>query len=133
MTEALPAVDVDTLESGAIDLETFDHEAHVYAAWLYLGRYDVDEALLRFGRALSRLASRAGAADKYHATITGFFMLLVAERMQPGQGWVGFRDDNSDLFGEARSLLDHHYSSDRLASPLARAQFVLPDRVPTAP
>ena len=34
----LARLSVVGFESGRIDIDAFDHEAHVYVAWLYLGR-----------------------------------------------------------------------------------------------
>ncbi len=39
-----PAVTIDDLEQCRIEADSFNHEAHVYLAWLYLDRYSVAEA-----------------------------------------------------------------------------------------
>ena len=46
---------IDGFERGEIDLESFDHEAHLHLAWLYLEQFPLPEALERFDAALRRL------------------------------------------------------------------------------
>ena len=126
---AQPDISLEDFEAGNVDAAAFDHEAHVYVAWLFLDRYSSIEALSRFTTALRRLTRQLGVPDKYHATITWFFMLLIAERRdrmdQPG--WFAFRRRNADVF-QAGTLLRRYYSRSLLESPQARRGFVLPDR-----
>jgi hypothetical protein len=121
---------VEAFERGEIDPEAFDHEAHVYLAWLYLERFPLPEALGKFDVALRRLTVKLGVPGKYHATITWFFLLLIAERRNadPGADWNRFRRRNADLV-EDGGLLGRYYSRRTLASDRARQSFVLPDRV----
>ena len=117
-------------ESAALDPEKFDHEAHVHIAWLLLDEEQLPEATQRFTDALRRLTSRFGIEGKYHETISCFFMALIAERKshQAHSGWAAFAAENPDLLVKSEELLDRYYSRERLWSPLARQQFLLPDR-----
>jgi hypothetical protein len=45
-----PALSVDDLENANIDADSFDHEAHVRLAWMYLEKYPVTEAIDLFSR-----------------------------------------------------------------------------------
>lgn len=129
---ARPAFDVDAFERGRIDPESFDHEAHVYAAWNYLERFAPPEALEKFDAALRRLTVQLGIPGKYHATITWFFLLLIAERRdaecraEARADWFRFRQRNPDLF--EGGLLERYYRRQTLASGRARRSFMLPDR-----
>jgi hypothetical protein len=127
---AKPAFTVDAFENGPIDPDAFDHEAHVYVAWLYLERFPLLEAIAKFDAALRRLTVNLGIPGKYHATITWFFMLLIAERRnnEPGSDWFRFRRDNDDLVSNG-DILQHYYDSETLASDRARQSFVLPDKL----
>jgi len=127
---AKPAITVDAFEKGTIDPDAFDHEAHVYVAWLYLEHFPVPEAIARFDAALRRLTASLGIPGKYHATITWFFMLLIAERRNngPDSDWIRFRRDNNDLVSDGR-ILQRYYDSDTLVSDRARRTFVLPNRL----
>ena len=45
MNDESPApVTVESVECGDVDPDSFDHEAHVYAAWLFLDTYPAEEA-----------------------------------------------------------------------------------------
>jgi hypothetical protein len=129
-TVDLAGFTVEAFESGEIDPGAFDHEAHVYVAWLYLEQFPLPEALEKFNAALRRLTVRLGVPGKYHATVTWFFLLLIAERRSadPGADWFRFRRLNADLF-EDGGLLEHYYHRQTLASDRARRSFVLPDRL----
>ena len=121
---------IEGFESGEIDADLFDHEAHVFVAWLFVTRFELAEAVSRFEGSLRRLTQKLGVPNKYHATITWFFMLLIAERSRDNEGWPAFRARNPDLILDSKNTLDRYYSQARLNSDTARNQFVLPDRVP---
>ena len=127
---ALPGVSVEAFEHGEVDADAFDHEAHVYVAWLYLERFPLPAALEKFDAALRRLTVKLGVPGKYHATITWFFLLLIGERrsVDPGADWRRFRRQNADLI-EDGGILGRYYSRQTLASDRARRTFVLPDRL----
>jgi len=127
---AAARIDAAAFEAGAFDAAEFDHAAHVHVAWCYLRQYEFTEALRRFTRALRALTLRLGAPDKYHETITWFFMILIAERRAraPEQDWQAFSRHNADLVTGGSALLHRHYTEQRLRSTLARRQFLLPDR-----
>ena len=91
---------IERFEAGNIDPATFDHEAHIYVAWQYIGTYVRNDAIARFDAALRRLTEKIGATEKYNAMITWLFMLLIAERARAGEDWSAFRTRNSDLFDE---------------------------------
>ncbi len=124
---SLYAVSVESLERGEIDVEAFDHEAHVFAAWRFVSEMPLPEAIERFSSALKRLTRNLGVPEKYHGTVTWFYLLLIAERQRPDQDWDAFRAANEDLF--ERDLLGRYYTAECLGSEEARAGFVLPDRV----
>ncbi len=118
---------IDAVERGDIDVEAFDHEAHVYAAWRFVSEMPLPEAIERFSSALKRLTQNLGVPGKYHGTVTWFYMLLIAERQRPNQDWADFRKANGDLF--ERDLLTRYYTPEVLRSDEARTGFVLPDRI----
>ena len=126
---AEPPVSIAAMEAGDIDAATFDHEAHVYLGWLYVNRYPLAEAIDRFTGALRRLTEQLGVPDKYHDSISWFYLLLIAERRSAAGDaeWFSFRRDNDDLFRREPSILDRFYSRELLASDRARKTFVLPD------
>lgn len=120
---------IEQFESGQIEADLFDHEAHVYVAWLFVTTFELVDAIARFDSALRRLTARLGVPEKYHATITWFFLFLIAERSRDDEGWQAFKSRNPDLFKDSKATLNRYYSEARLFSDPARKQFVLPDRL----
>ncbi len=116
-------------EAADVVPEEFDHEAHVRVAWAMLGTAGLDACLGRYPSALRRITQRLGMPEKFHATVTGFLLLLIAERRaaMPAADWPTFRAANPDLLTEAGAILRRHYSATRLETELARAQFLPPD------
>jgi hypothetical protein len=127
--ESGPEWTIERFENGDIDPERFDHEAHVYIGWLYVQNYELAEAITKFDSGLKRLVAKLGADGKYHATLTWFFLLLIADRAQDDQSWLDFRQRNTDLIANSKELLSRYYSDDFLFSKRARERFVLPDRL----
>ena len=107
----------------------FGHEAHVRVAWIYLQRLQLAEAIQCFSEGLKRLTQKFGAEDKYHETITWFYLILINQRMaDPGtDDWEAFKSANPDILTSKPPLFAKHYSGETLASPLARKRFLLPD------
>ena len=116
-------------ERGDVDAEQFDHEAHIFVAWSYLQKYQLQESIARFCKALRKLTKKLGVESKYHETISWFFMILIAERNAASEDWQAFRRRNADLFATQPAIISAYYSSARLGSLLARTQFVIPDRL----
>jgi hypothetical protein len=131
---AKPQVSIEAFESGSIDAEAFDHDAHIYVAWLYLEQYPVLQAAQHYTDALKRLTRQLGIPGKYHETITWFFMFLIDERRHKSsaQDWFAFRRQNDDIFARGdHSILNRYYRRETLAGDRARQSFLLPDRLAT--
>jgi N-formylglutamate deformylase len=128
---AAPELSIEALETGRIDAGTFDHEGHIYLAWLYLDQYPLTDAIARFKSALKRLTIRLGVPGKYHETVSWMFMLLIAERRDnaTAKDWFSFRHGNDDLFAGGIDFVQRYYSKELLWSDRARQSFVLPDRL----
>ena len=126
---ANPDFSIENFEASDIDPDRFDHEAHVYVGWLYLREYELAEAISRFDAGLKRLVTKLGAEGKYHATLTWFFLLLIADRVEADEPWQVFRHRNADLIKDSRKVLARYYSDGYLFSDRARERFVLPDNV----
>ena len=128
---AKPQLSIAAFEAGTIAAEAFDHEAHIYMAWLYLERYASPVAIGRFTDALKRLTRKLGVPNKYHDTISWFFLLLIEQRRckRNNGDWFAFRRDNNDLFSPGSKLISRYYSPELLDSDRARQSFMLPDRV----
>lgn len=123
---------LNDFESANVDAEKFDHRAHVYVAWRYLQQFSLLDAMSRYSAALKRLTKKLGAEEKYHETITWFFMILIAEKVaeRPAAGWQEFSAANRELCNEGGTVLRRFYSRGRLNSQLAKQVFLVPDQIP---
>lgn len=123
------ALTMNRFEAGQIDPTDFDHEAHVFMGWLYVGTYDMATAITQFDRALRRLTVTLGVPGKYHATITWTFLILIGERYREGESWLDFRARNPDLVTDGKTIPRRYFSDAALSSDLARKRFILPDKL----
>jgi hypothetical protein len=105
---------VRAFESGLIAPRDFHHASHLRLALAYLAEtHSVDEATDRMAVALRRFAAAAGHAEKYHHTLTVFWMRAVAQLLD-------------------KDLPLQHYSRECLASDAARQSWIQPDLRPIA-
>ena len=114
------------------DAASFGHREHVYAAWLLLSEFGDREGAEQYVQTLRSLTVKLGVPEKYHETITRFYLMLIGERLRQhrGEAWQDFATRHADLFDKA--LLSRYYSSERLQSPEAHRHFLLPDRIAAA-
>jgi hypothetical protein len=122
---------LEQFESGTLPSECFHHREHVRVAFLYLSEYPVLEALQMFSNALRRFAAVHGKPQLYHETITWAYIFLIRERMALAgtrQTWEEFASSNADLLTWKNGLLHDYYRQETLATDLARAIFILPDK-----
>ena len=121
-------------EDGAVTPAEFGHVAHVRVAWVYLREAEsVEDALMRMRAAIRRFAAAAGAAQKYHETITVLWMRLLADVR--ARGVSGELADVLRAYPELadKDLPLQYYTRDRLFGDEARAAWVEPDRRPLHP
>jgi hypothetical protein len=119
---------LDRLERGTVAPGSFDHRAHLEAAFEALRADDFLVAAARYSRAIERFATAAGARDKFSMTITLAFLSLMAERVARREyaGFEEFLAANPDLAG---NVLAGFYTKERLGDPLSRKVFLMPDKV----
>jgi len=124
-----PGPSLAEFEAHAFEVESFDHEAHVYVAWLYLQEYNLLESIDRFRSTLMHLTREQGIPGKYHETVTWFYMIAVAEGATgPARDdWDLFRSCNPAMFRRRPGVIRDYYSEGRLMSDKARTTFLLPD------
>lgn len=108
--------------------DRFGHREHVRVAWLLLARHGVAAGGDAFAMGLRRFAAAHGVPDKYHETLTRFWLRLVAHAMD-----VRPELSDPDEFVGAfpllldKSLPERHWSFEVLWSDQARRAFVEPD------
>lgn len=116
-------ITLEAFEAGALDPGEFTHRAHVEVAAAMLRKTDFLDAARRYQAGIVRVAESAGAPSKPNLTITLAFLSLIAERMRQSDG-----DAHADPLDSR--ILREWYSRERLAHPLARTVFLMPDRAP---
>jgi hypothetical protein len=119
---------VEAFERAAIDPRTFHHREHLYVAWCYLRALPLEEALARYVRHLRRLTEALAVPQKFHATMTWAYLVLLDEAMRRFAG-ASFEE----LLARAPALsaagaLEAFYDREQLQSEEARRRFVLPRR-----
>ena len=117
---------LERFETFDIAPSDFHHADHIRVAFAMLDRYDFAEACARYAGTIKRMAEAAGVPEKYNATMTFAFTSLIAERK------AHFAGCDADAFIAAfpdlldKDILLMWYTRERLTSPLARKQFLLP-------
>ena len=120
---------VAAFEAADLPAGCFSHAEHVRVAWWYVRRYPLGTAIDRFSAGIQRLAAAHGHPERYHATITVAYVLLIHERANrtPDALWRQFASANADLLLWNPSLLEKYYRHETLWSERARRGFVMPD------
>jgi hypothetical protein len=119
------------LERGEIVNENFHHASHLHVAWVYLSEsLSVKEAAGKMRDTLRRFASSAGKLEKYHETITLFWVrLLVGAHVAAAS-----KSLEEIVYANPRWLEKDfplaYYSAERLFSDRARSSWVEPDLKP---
>jgi hypothetical protein len=125
-------------ERGEVRNEDFHHREHLRVAWAFLQMSDTtDEACDRMRAAIRIFARSVGRPEKYHETLTVFWVRLLAEVRKHVDG----RQDLDAILPTHAFLLDKDtplswYTRARLYGNDARLAWLAPDLrafVPHAP
>ena len=119
------------LERGEIANEDFHHASHLHVAWVYLAESSsVRQAANKMRDTLLRFATAAGKLEKYHETITLFWLRLLsrAQAASRGERLEDIMRANPQLLEKNFALA--YYSAERLFSDEARTSWVEPDLKP---
>ena len=119
------------LERGEVANENFHHVSHLHVAWVYLAESSsVQQAANKMRDSLRRFAGAAGKPQKYHETITLFWVHLLSRARAAGGG-----ERLEEIVHANPQLLEKnfplaYYSAERLFSDEARTSWVEPDLKP---
>ena len=117
------------LERGEIPNKDFHHGSHLHVAWVYLAESSsVQQAADRMRDTLRRFAAAAGKPEKYHETITLFWVHLLARASKRGERLEDIVHANPQLLEKNFALT--YYSAGRLFSDEARTSWIEPDLKP---
>ena len=118
-------------ENLSFPVDQFHHREHLRVAWLYLKSCDATRATERLSAAIRRFANLDGATERYHHTLTLFWVRLIAVALvetPEGCAFEEFLAAHPEL-GD-KSLPAKYYSPRLLAAPAARQGWVEPDLQP---
>jgi hypothetical protein len=119
------------LERGEIANKDFHHFSHLHVAWVYLAESSsVRQAADKMRDTLRGVAAAAGKPEKYHETITLFWVHLLSRMhaARPGKPLQEIVHANPRLLEKNFPLA--YYSAERLFSDEARTSWVEPDLKP---
>jgi len=117
------------LERG--EIKDFHHASHLHVAWVYLAESSsVRQAANKMRNTLRRFAAAAGKPEKYHETITLFWVHLLSRAHAASRA-----ERLEDIVHAHPQLLEKnfplaYYSAKRLFSDEARTSWVEPDLKP---
>lgn len=110
----------------------FGHREHLRIAYTYLTLVPFEAAAMAMETGLHRFLRQLGApASKYHETLTRAWLLAVGHFMHANRSTASFE---SFLQADGRlldqSIMETHYTRERLWSDAARLCFLEPDLQP---
>ena len=114
------------LERG--EIKDFHHASHLHIAWVYLAESSsVQQAARKMRNTLRRFAAAAGKPEKYHETITLFWLHFLSRVHAASRA-----ERLEDIVQANPQLLEKnfplaYYSTERLFSDEARTSWVEPD------
>ena len=114
--------------TGSLPPQQFHHRDHLRLAWVLVRLTGVDEATRRITSGIRYFATQHGQAEKYHETMTRFWVLLVGHMVATRPDITTFED----FLAAFPMLLDkdlpyRHWRRETMLSPEARARWVEPD------
>jgi hypothetical protein len=119
------------LERGEIENEDFQHVSHLHVAWVYLSEsVSPNEVADKMRKTLRQFAASMGKLEKYHETITLFWIFLLAD----AHATASSRTLEEIVHANPRLLEKDfpltYYSRERLFSQCARSSWLEPDLKP---
>ncbi len=91
---------VQAFEDGTLDLSTFDHKKHVYVAWYYSHKYDMQEGVEKYCFYLNALLSAAGQEKRFSFETTSDYFRLIDDEI-----WFTPTDDFEEFWEVAKERL----------------------------
>jgi len=122
---------LQAFESATLPNDAFHHRDHVRLAWLYLRRDGPEPGSRAVLEGIRHFAAAHGAADRFHETLTRFWIKLVQHLIEAWPGVERFDDllARFPLLAD-KTIVYRHYSGAALATPAARQGWLMPDLLP---
>ena len=116
---------------GALTGDEFRHRGHLRLAWLVLSRHPRDEAEQIVASEIRRFAVANGASNRYHDTLTRFWVRLLGHAMENAPEARSIDELLSAFpFLLDKSLPYRHWRGETFNSDPARTGWVEPDLAP---
>jgi hypothetical protein len=113
---------------GTLPPAQFHHRDHLRLAWYITRRHDPEDATRLISTGIRAFAAKHGHAQKYHETLTQFWVRIVAHlvsRHLEITDFEAFLTTFPHLL--EKDLPSHHWHRETMFSPAARARWVKPD------
>lgn len=113
---------------GSLPPEQFHHRDHLRLVWFLIRQFGLARAMEMTTAGIQRFAAQHGQAEKYHETMTRFWVRIVGHMVEARPDITAF-----GAFLEAFPLLldaglpYRHWRRETMGSTEARAQWVEPD------
>jgi N-formylglutamate deformylase len=119
-------------KSQSIEPNEFNHLAHLKVAWDYICEYSPAQAREYFHKDIIQLTKALGVEDKYHRTLTDFFLdyLYQVKWYFNTESWELIELNCPLLVAHAQKLIGYYYSDDVMNSDIAKQQYVEADIMP---
>src|SRR5262249_15248094 len=109
---------------------SFHHRDHLRLAWCLLRQSSIEAAMGTITEGIRRFATQRGQVDKYHETLTQFWVRIVGHVVNTRPDITAFEQ----FLATFPHLLDkdlpfHHWRRETMRSQTARAHWVEPDLV----
>jgi hypothetical protein len=117
----------EALENCSLPPDQFHHAEHLAVASYFAATLPPRQALERLRIALRRYAAFQGKADRYHETITRFWLALVYTHQADSPAALA---NQVVAACAAMNRIERHYSKARIRSAEARAGWIAPDLEP---
>jgi hypothetical protein len=114
--------------SGILSPASFHHRDHLRLAWCLIRQSGIEIASSTITSGIRRFATQHGQADKYHETLTQFWVRIVSHLIDARPDiklFELFLETFPQLFDKELPYL--HWRPETMQSQSARAQWVEPD------
>jgi hypothetical protein len=114
--------------SGRLSAAAFHHRDHLRLAWYLTRQSGLEEAMSTITGGIRSFATQHGQADKYHETLTQFWVRIVSHLIDAQPDITAFER----FLAMSPQLLDkalpyHHWRRETMQSQAAQAHWVEPD------
>lgn len=122
---------LQAFETGTLPNAAFHHRDHLRLTWLYLRRDGPELGAEHIVDGIRHFAAMHGAADRFHVTLTRFWIRVVQHLMEAFPDIEHFEDLLAAFpLVLDRAIVYRHYSATHLSSPISRKDWIAPDLLP---